>query len=568
MTYGWFDFATSRPSLDSLIKSVQGEGGGAAPATTNVPTTSEVRSAKANAVGGAPKRCRKGKNCSATCIDSREYCLVDFPVPVSESLTHVRDFVENRLKNRVAAGAMTQEQADKYIGRLEEKDNFGAARAKELYKGLQKLQEEHTKDGKFDKEGHRKALDHVLDTIVLGSFTPRDKKAPLTVEEIEGLHANRETWTKLAKLQREVADRGKKGDDMSPQELQTKLRPIVDPKRQSVTDAESEIARALLPKSERDYWKKAGALDKKDTAGRFGANPSHDALPTSHGRLDKQTGEEANNRLDLMAKMYLAHGGRDIATGQRVPITHSDLEHNIAEAHAKRAAEQGLNYSPLKTALNVGRGNKDHEEYFNSVLSRYNFDKNGKLTPESRAKVASTIEKAGDAASLKGSIVSKAAAAKTAGDLKSLISTIEAQPSDTIKAKLYNKLASSFLTAFGGKTVSETARAGLQSHLRAEQAHYWYGDKMPGGGAAARSIVNKAVSLMERGDSEKLNKLVSIMQGASGFIKSYVNNTVAPDPKVLVEGKPALAMGGDKTREIKQAVIDARDQIIKQIEAL
>jgi hypothetical protein len=69
-------------------------------------------------------------------------------------------------------------------------------------------------------------------------------------------------------------------------------------------------------------------------------------------------------------------------------------------------------------------------------------------------------------------------------------------------------------------------------------------------------------------DSEKLNKLVSIMQGASGFIKSYVNNTVAPDPKVLVEGKPALAMGGDKTREIKQAVIDARDQIMKQIEAL
>ena len=229
MKYGWFDFATAKPSLDDLLKDIRGSGGAAAPAVKQGPTKSEIISAQAKAVGGGRKRCVKGKSCSATCIDSQEYCLVDFPVPVSGSLTDVRDFIENRLKNRVAASAMTQEQADKYVVRLEEKDNFSAARAKELYKGLQKLQEEHTKDGKFDKEGHRKALDHVLDTIVLGSFTPRDKKAPLTVEEIEGLHANRETWTKLAKLQREVAERSKKGEDISPQELQTKLRPIVEP---------------------------------------------------------------------------------------------------------------------------------------------------------------------------------------------------------------------------------------------------------------------------------------------------------------------------------------------------
>lgn len=568
-----FDFADPRMlrGADARIDrqaTQMGVAGPASPMPSGAPTAGEIRRSHEKAVGGAPKRCTKGKNCSATCIDAREDCLVDLPIPVSDSLTDVRDFIQVHLKRRVEAGGITEEQAKGFTGRLEGESGLSGARAKELYEGLKKLQEEHTKNGTFDKEKHAKALDHVLDTIVSGTFTPRDKKAPLTPEEIEGLKANRETWVKLAQLQREVAEKNKKGEEITPAELQAKLRPIVEPKRQEVSDAQVSVAKALLPESERKYWRSAGALDEKDTGGRFAANPKHDALPVSHGPLKQQTGDEANNRLDLLTRMYLAHGGRDIATGQRVPITHSDLEHNIAEGHAKRAAEQGLNYSPLKTALNVGRGDKDHEAYFDSVLSRYKFDNSGKLTPESREKALAAIEKASGAGALKKDVVAKGKAAKTAEDIRILTKSIEAQPSDTTKAKLYNKLVSSFLTAYGGKTVAETARAGLQSHLRAEQAHYWYGDKMPGGGAAARTIINKAADLLEKGDTAGLSKLTSIMQGSSAFIKNYVTSNVAPDPSVIKSGAPVLAMGGEKTREIKQAVIDAREQILKQIEAL
>lgn len=59
----------------------------------SAPTAAQVRSAKAAAIGGGRKRCVKGKSCSATCIDSRETCLVELPEPVQGSLGKVRDYL-------------------------------------------------------------------------------------------------------------------------------------------------------------------------------------------------------------------------------------------------------------------------------------------------------------------------------------------------------------------------------------------------------------------------------------------------------------------------------------------
>lgn len=55
------------------------------------PTVSEVNRAQSRAVGGKRDRCRKGKSCSATCIDPNETCLVEFPNPVSSSIGKARD---------------------------------------------------------------------------------------------------------------------------------------------------------------------------------------------------------------------------------------------------------------------------------------------------------------------------------------------------------------------------------------------------------------------------------------------------------------------------------------------
>lgn len=60
------------------------------------PTSSQIRQAKQKAVGGGPKRCVKGKSCSATCIDAREQCLVELPESVQGSLGKVRNFLKNK----------------------------------------------------------------------------------------------------------------------------------------------------------------------------------------------------------------------------------------------------------------------------------------------------------------------------------------------------------------------------------------------------------------------------------------------------------------------------------------
>jgi len=60
------------------------------------PTASAIRTANRNAVGGGRKRCRKGKNCSATCIDAGKDCLVGLPEPVSQATTKVAAMLQQR----------------------------------------------------------------------------------------------------------------------------------------------------------------------------------------------------------------------------------------------------------------------------------------------------------------------------------------------------------------------------------------------------------------------------------------------------------------------------------------
>jgi tRNA A-37 threonylcarbamoyl transferase component Bud32 len=58
------------------------------------PTASSIRAAKSRAVGGGPKRCTKGKNCSATCIDPREDCLVEIPEPIGVATSKVAKLLQ------------------------------------------------------------------------------------------------------------------------------------------------------------------------------------------------------------------------------------------------------------------------------------------------------------------------------------------------------------------------------------------------------------------------------------------------------------------------------------------
>ena len=67
------------------------------------PTASAIRTANRNAVGGGPKRCRKGKNCSATCIDAGKACLVGLPEPASLATARVAKMLEERIAKNASA---------------------------------------------------------------------------------------------------------------------------------------------------------------------------------------------------------------------------------------------------------------------------------------------------------------------------------------------------------------------------------------------------------------------------------------------------------------------------------
>lgn len=69
----------------------------------SAPTQSEIRTAKRQAVGGGRKRCRKGKNCSAACIQAGMECLVEMPETAGVATTKVRNMLEKRMGGKMPA---------------------------------------------------------------------------------------------------------------------------------------------------------------------------------------------------------------------------------------------------------------------------------------------------------------------------------------------------------------------------------------------------------------------------------------------------------------------------------
>lgn len=72
------------------------------------PTASAIRSANRKAVGGGRKRCKRGKNCSATCIDANKDCLVGLPEPVSQSTAKVSAMLQKRQGGTAPAALKAQ----------------------------------------------------------------------------------------------------------------------------------------------------------------------------------------------------------------------------------------------------------------------------------------------------------------------------------------------------------------------------------------------------------------------------------------------------------------------------
>ena len=73
-------------------------------------TASQIRTAQRKAVGGGRKRCKKGKNCSAACIQGGMVCLVEMPAPASMATSQVRQMLQGRIGKMPAPAPMTKER--------------------------------------------------------------------------------------------------------------------------------------------------------------------------------------------------------------------------------------------------------------------------------------------------------------------------------------------------------------------------------------------------------------------------------------------------------------------------
>ena len=593
----WFDFASrggySPDKLDSLLADIQGEGK-PAPSISSKPksgtvqggnrthTTSEVIRAKENLSGSGHKKCSVGKSCNATCIFRGDDCVSLLDPNLGEALVEVRDM----LMERVASGKMTQEEAESYFKRLaqdkskkkgeedeEEDDNsddqeagFPKARIKEFHTAVESLRAKHTRNGSLDNEAYQKQLDNVIELAVAASFTDREKKIPISPDEVEAIQKRHKQLEAYDKLSREVDSRRKAGDPMTPEELRDKLRPLAEARRKPVTEEEVALFIAMLPESERLYLRKAGALDKKETAGRFSADAKSDSLPDNYGPLKDQGSTYANNRLRMLAKIYLEEDGRDFASGMRVPITHCDLEHTVAEETAGKAAEQGLNYSFMKTGLNVGRGNTPHLDWW-AARSRehgYKFDENNNLLPDSRAKVQANYDKVMSQIEFKNRVEMEAARAKNANMLKELYKQAQAEEDADLKKKLFTKIIAYNLGT------SETVGGGIQSHGRGDKRWYWLGKDTNQGDKVSSRMIEKLISLYEDGNTAGIARFRSIMGEASERVKDEVKQRVTPDAADIdpSTGELFVRVKGERGKQVRNIVTEIRDQVLQEILAI
>jgi len=85
-------------------------------ASRGIPTAAKVERAQREAVGGARKRCRMGKNCSAACISQGKVCLVEFPAPIQNPLSQVRNYIVRR--NQIKPGSIQERRIDAALGQM------------------------------------------------------------------------------------------------------------------------------------------------------------------------------------------------------------------------------------------------------------------------------------------------------------------------------------------------------------------------------------------------------------------------------------------------------------------
>jgi hypothetical protein len=93
------------------------------------PSESNIRSAHAQAVGGKPKRCSKGKSCSAACIVRSDICLVEIPVSPAAALSQFKDKIGNSISAQPSSLSVDTGELKKHVKDTDIKIKTGIKKA-------------------------------------------------------------------------------------------------------------------------------------------------------------------------------------------------------------------------------------------------------------------------------------------------------------------------------------------------------------------------------------------------------------------------------------------------------
>lgn len=171
-----------------------------------------IRAAQAKAVGGGRKRCSKGKNCSATCIERSDYCLVELSASPSSAMSQLRNKVESSKQLNLfdVSSVLSKEKLKEYVDKKNREIQKGILEA--INKGdddkYERLREEAIK---FNKRLLDSGLADKGDSV----------KVPLSMERLE--RVKKSYYNVKNKLENEMTKAASLGDRNKYDNLEKKL---------------------------------------------------------------------------------------------------------------------------------------------------------------------------------------------------------------------------------------------------------------------------------------------------------------------------------------------------------
>jgi hypothetical protein len=277
------------------------------------------------------KECKRGTPCSLTCIASDKICRENFP-------ENMQGFIQ-KLASNLAAQYGDDEEISK-------------ERAK-MFKVLESPSENFQKllEGKSEEE-----IIWFLEMRVLTSGGKRDSadKWKFSPNEALGL---RERAPELISAWEKTKEKGFNAEGYrAPGGVGDYIKKY---RNKPVSDADVDLFWGSLSERERKTLMRSGSYPKTYWDG---VDLDEEKLPTG----TRVSPHELRGKLVL--KIYLQQGGRDLYTGERVPLHEMELDHIVPKGKGGASVEDPKNWAMVKTGINRGKAQKDLDKYVNSTL--------------------------------------------------------------------------------------------------------------------------------------------------------------------------------------------------------